>query len=45
VAGVGLISMRERAEELGGSITIGSNPSESGTRIIAHLPLAIASGG
>jgi signal transduction histidine kinase len=45
VAGVGLISMRERAEELGGSITIGSNPSESGTRIIAHLPLTIASGG
>jgi signal transduction histidine kinase len=36
-AGVGLRSMRERAEELGGTFTITS--SEKGTRLLATLPL------
>jgi signal transduction histidine kinase len=35
-AGVGLSSMRERAEELGGRCTIDSLP-EGGTRVLAHL--------
>jgi two-component system, NarL family, sensor kinase len=35
--GVGLFSMRERAEELGGSCTI--EPAETlGTRVCVHLP-------
>jgi signal transduction histidine kinase len=38
-AGIGLISMRERAEELGGSFAAGSG-HEGGTRIFARLPLA-----
>lgn len=38
-AGVGLISMRERAEELGGTCTIESNPS-GGTQVSATLPIA-----
>jgi signal transduction histidine kinase len=37
-AGVGLRSMRERAEELGGTLTIES-ASRGGTRILATLPL------
>ena len=35
--GVGLGSMRERAEELGGTCTVTSNGA--GTRVCAHLPL------
>lgn len=38
-AGVGLISMRERAEELGGRCTAEALP-QGGTGITAHLPLA-----
>ena len=37
-AGVGLTSMRERAEELGGTFTI-SKAQPCGTQITAHLPL------
>jgi signal transduction histidine kinase len=37
--GIGLVSMRERAEELGGSCAITSNPGQ-GARILAVLPLA-----
>jgi signal transduction histidine kinase len=37
-AGVGTSSMRERAEELGGSLTVGPAP-EGGTRVLARLPL------
>jgi signal transduction histidine kinase len=37
-AGIGLISMRERAEELGGTFLAGAGP-EGGTRIYARLPL------
>ena len=37
-AGVGLRSMRERAEELGGTLT--AKPMPRGTRILATLPLA-----
>ena len=38
VAGVGLSSMRERAEELGGTLTI-EPVTEGGTRVLARLPL------
>jgi signal transduction histidine kinase len=38
-AGVGLSSMRERAEELGGSCRVEPAP-EGGTRVLASLPLA-----
>ncbi len=37
-AGVGLTSMRERAEELGGTFTI-NKAQPCGTQITAHLPL------
>jgi signal transduction histidine kinase len=37
-AGVGLCSMRERAEELGGTCMVGPGPSK-GTRVLARLPL------
>ncbi|MEO8480838.1 MAG: sensor histidine kinase [Acidobacteriota bacterium] len=39
-AGLGLISMRERASQLGGTLTIASAPG-IGTRVIAILPLTI----
>ena len=38
-AGVGLSSMHERAEELGGGCTVGISPG-GGTRVLARLPLA-----
>jgi signal transduction histidine kinase len=37
-AGVGLLSMRERADELGGSCVIGHGP-DGGTRVRAWLPI------
>jgi len=37
-SGVGLISLRDRAEELGGKVVIESEP-ERGTRVAATLPL------
>ncbi len=40
-AGVGLSSMRERAEELGGTCDVNPNP-EGGTRVLARLPLPIS---
>jgi signal transduction histidine kinase len=39
-AGVGLNSMRERAEEVSGTFTIDS-AHQTGTRVVARLPLAI----
>jgi signal transduction histidine kinase len=36
--GVGLLSMRERAEELGGSLTVSARPS-GGTVVLARLPV------
>jgi two-component system NarL family sensor kinase len=40
-AGVGMNSMRERAEELGGTLTIEPIP-QGGTRVLARLPLPAA---
>src|SRR5207249_2133825 len=40
-AGVGLISMRERAAELGGTCTIGPGPT-GGTEVRVFLPLPSA---
>jgi signal transduction histidine kinase len=37
-AGVGMISMRERAEELGGTLLVEPG-QEGGTRVLARLPL------
>lgn len=37
-AGVGIVSMRERAEELGGSCAVAARP-KGGTRVLARLPL------
>jgi signal transduction histidine kinase len=39
VTGVGLVSMRERVAELGGRLTIGSDP-RTGMRVSAHLPIS-----
>jgi signal transduction histidine kinase len=38
-AGVGMSSMRERAEELGGTLTVKTLP-EGGTRVLSRLPLS-----
>ena len=38
ISGVGLSSMRERAEELGGTLVVEPGP-EGGTRVLASLPL------
>ena len=40
-AGIGLISMRERAEEVGGSLLVDSSLGR-GTRVVAELPLVEA---
>lgn len=40
-AGVGLVAMRERAEELGGSL-VAESTAGAGTRITASLPLQLA---
>jgi two-component system NarL family sensor kinase len=39
-AGVGLSSMRERAEELGGTLAVEPGP-EGGTRVLARLPMPV----
>ncbi|MER5336148.1 GAF domain-containing sensor histidine kinase [Micromonospora sp. NPDC002717] len=41
--GVGLSSMRERADELGGTVTVGPRPG-GGTRVRAELPVPAAAG-
>jgi signal transduction histidine kinase len=40
-AGVGLTAMRERADELGGSVRVDSRPGE-GTTVTARLPVQVA---
>jgi two-component system, NarL family, sensor kinase len=40
-AGVGITSMRERAEELGGTCVIESLPNQ-GTRVTVRLPISMA---
>jgi signal transduction histidine kinase len=40
VAGVGLLSMRERAQELGGTFTVERRADGPGTRLVVRLPLA-----
>jgi signal transduction histidine kinase len=40
-AGVGMSSMRERAEELGGTLSVEALP-QGGTRVLARLPLSEA---
>jgi signal transduction histidine kinase len=40
-AGVGTSSMRERAEELGGTLEIEPATPEGGTRVLARLPLPV----
>jgi signal transduction histidine kinase len=41
-AGTGLESMRERAAELGGDLTVEARP-EGGTRVVARIPIGHAS--
>jgi signal transduction histidine kinase len=41
-AGIGLRSMHERAEELGGMLTV-EHISDGGTRVLARLPLITTS--
>jgi two-component system NarL family sensor kinase len=43
-SGVGLGSMRDRAQEVGGSCTV-SSPPEGGTEVVARLPLTPSGGG
>ena len=43
-SGVGLDSMRDRAQEVGGSCTT-SSPAEGGTVVVALLPLGHPGGG
>lgn len=40
--GVGLTSMRERAEEVGGSCAVGVNPGGAGTRVFLSIPIGVA---
>lgn len=40
-AGMGLVSMRERAAELGGNCVVGPAPT-GGTRVLAQLPLSLS---
>jgi signal transduction histidine kinase len=44
VAGVGLVSLRERARELGGRCLVTPGPT-GGTRVRAELPLPVEQGG
>jgi signal transduction histidine kinase len=41
VPGIGLQSMRERARELGGTMSIGTRPDGTGTSVDVRLPLAL----
>ena len=43
-AGLGLVSMRERAEELGGTCEV-STPPGGGTRVVARLPMEVSAYG
>jgi signal transduction histidine kinase len=43
-SGVGMVSMRERAEELGGTFAAGLSPMPPGVRITIRLPLSLEPG-
>jgi len=44
VVGVGLLSMRERAAELGGRFEIGARMDGPGTRLVVQLPVSTPEG-
>ena len=43
--GFGLLALRERLGELGGTLTIGSGPRGAGSRVVASVPLTTREGG
>ena len=43
--GFGLLALRERLGQLGGTLAIGSGPSGAGSRVVASVPLTTREGG
>jgi PAS domain S-box-containing protein len=42
--GFGLLALRERVEQLGGTLTIGSGPQGTGSRVVISVPLGTGGG-